>query len=104
MIAASCRLEEEALDRIRNLHDECHILNCFSPEYTTLDANNMLFKMLSRQAARFEELRDLHANSCPFIPFLILHDGDLGKASLWDHCEHSRDEWIASLIEDFWRH
>ena len=101
VIAATCRLEDVALNEIRTLHDECRMLNCFDAVHKTLDVNNMLFKILSRQGARFAELRDLHSNSCPFIPCLVLDDPEKGKESLRNHCVHLPDAWTASLVDDF---
>ena len=98
LTAASGVRERKALEEIKDLHSTAQRMDCLLPVQRTLRLSNMLYKMLSRQGARFHQLL---VNHCllPFILFMLLVDPAVTIAAIRTTCASARDTYSQSYID-----
>jgi hypothetical protein len=97
LVAASGRAERRALAEIEQKHVDAHIFNCVPPGERTLQLSNMLFKLLSRQGARYHDLLTLHLGA-NFAVFLLLTDPARAVARLEAICPEARGAYVSGFI------
>ena len=97
LIAASGKQELTALKEIHEKHDYAAHLDCLAPGTRTLRVSNRVFKLLSRQGARYQELLSKHQR-CPFLIFNLLNDPADTVAKLKKACGPSLDEYTKGFL------
>jgi len=100
LVAARGTLGQEAFESIKEQHVGAKRLDCFPAGEKTLHVSNILFKVLSRQGVRFQELSSIH-NSFPFILWRLLFDPERALETIRTLCPQLRDPYSADFIE-YW--
>ena len=100
LIAASCASELKALDEIRQRHVDAAPFENATAGKRTLQLSNRLFKLLSRQGARYQELLAKHRR-CPFLVFDLLNDAEATKEKLRKKCDASLDPYTRSFLAHY---
>ncbi|CAK0875107.1 unnamed protein product, partial [Prorocentrum cordatum] len=93
-------LEDLAFRELESRHDDATLFDCLPPPQGLLSLSNVLFKLLSRQAALFSELHAVHMGY-PFALFALLVDAPSAKESLRNSCRSSRDDFTNSFVDYF---
>ena len=97
LVAAKCEKEEEALREIEDKHEDARRFDSLLPVQRTLQVQNRLFKLLSRQGVRYTELLTRH-KQCPFVLFLLLVDVVVALERLHGLCPEQLDEYSKGFL------
>jgi len=100
ILAATMDAEQKAMDGIAARHDLAHRFNCVLPCDRTLKLSTLMFKLLSRQACRFHELRTRHLGF-PFVLWLLLKRPEEAMTRIRRSCRLARGDYGNAFIDHY---